>query len=71
MRSHKVSEKWLLRAGLGVTAIQRSMILSDLDRLDEDFLPKLNDIHVFLLKMKEHNKGIESLEFFILKKLKH
>ncbi len=59
------------RAGLGVTAIQRSMILSDLDRLDEDFLPKLNDIHVFLLKMKGHNKGIESLEFFILKKLKH
>jgi DNA-binding transcriptional LysR family regulator len=60
-----------VRAGLGITAIQRSMIPGDLDRLDEDFLPKLNDIHVSLLKKKEHNKAIESLEFFILKKLKH
>jgi DNA-binding transcriptional LysR family regulator len=59
------------RAGLGITAIQRSMIPPYLDRLEEDFLPALNDIHVSLWKKKQHNKAIESLEFFILKKLKH
>lgn len=60
-----------VRAGLGITAIQRSMIPNYLDRLEEDFLPSLSDIHVSLLKNKENNKAIESLEFFILKKLKH
>lgn len=60
-----------VRAGLGITAIQRSMIPNYLDRLEEDFLPLLNDVHVSLLKNKENNKAIESLEFFILKKLKH
>lgn len=60
-----------VRAGLGITAIQRSMIPNDLDRLEEDFLPSLQDIHVSLLKNKESNQAIESLEFFILKKLRH
>lgn len=60
-----------VRAGLGITAIQRSMIPNYLDRLEEDFLPSLSDIHVSLLKKRENNKAIESLEFFILKKLKH
>lgn len=60
-----------VRAGLGITAIQRSMIPNDLDRLDENFLPKLSEIHVSLLKRKKQNKAIESLEYFIMKKLKH
>lgn len=59
-----------VRAGLGITAIQRSMIPQDLDRLDYNFLPKLNDVHVSLLK-NSTNRMIESLEFLILKKLKH
>ena len=41
-----------VRAGLGITAIQRSMIPNYLDRLEEDFLPSLSDIHVSLLKKK-------------------
>lgn len=60
-----------IRAGLGITAIQRSMIPSYLDRLDNEFLPPLDDIHVSLLKREEESKAIESLEFFIMDKLRH
>ncbi|HAZ7573014.1 LysR substrate-binding domain-containing protein [Legionella sp. PATHC032] len=60
-----------VRAGLGITAIQRSMIPNYLERLDYDILPVLNDVHVSLLKRSESNKAIESLKFFILQKLKH
>lgn len=60
-----------VRAGLGITAIQRSMIPNYLDRLDYDFLPKLKDIHVSLLKKDTTNNAIDSLEFFIMDKLKH
>ena len=60
-----------VRAGLGITAIQRSMIPNYLDRLDDYFLPSLKDIHASLIKKKGGNKAIESLEFFIMDKLKH
>lgn len=59
-----------VRAGLGITAIQRSMIPNYLDRLDDYFLPSLKDIHVSLIKKEGANKAIESLEFFIMDKLK-
>lgn len=52
-----------VRAGLGITAIQRSMIPNDLDRLDEGFLPKLSDIHVSLLKRKNTIKRLNRLSF--------
>lgn len=60
-----------VRAGLGITAIQRSMIPNYLDRLDDYFLPSLKDIHVSLIKKDGENKAIDSLEFFIMDKLKH
>lgn len=60
-----------VNAGLGITAVQRSMVPAYLDRLDYDFLPSLNQIHVSLLKKKQHNKAIESLEYFIMQKFKH
>lgn len=60
-----------VRAGLGITAIQRTMIPNYLERLDLNLLPALNDIHISLLKRQQSNKAIESLEFFLLKKLKH
>lgn len=60
-----------VRAGLGITAIQRSMIPSYLDRLDDYFLPSLKDIQVSLIKKEVANKAIDSLEFFIMDKLKH
>lgn len=55
-----------VRAGLGITAIQRSMIPNYLDRLDDYFLPSLKDINVSLIKKEGANKAIESLEFFIM-----
>ncbi|KTD24885.1 LysR family transcriptional regulator [Legionella maceachernii] len=60
-----------VRAGLGITAIQRTLIPPYLERLDFDFLPSLNDIRVCLMKKNNPSKAIESLEFFLLKKLKH
>ncbi|HHF7349184.1 TPA: LysR substrate-binding domain-containing protein [Legionella feeleii] len=60
-----------VRAGLGITAIQRTMIPPYLERLDYEFLPALDDIHISLLKKKDNNKAVESLEFFILKKMKY
>ncbi|MBN9230785.1 MAG: LysR family transcriptional regulator [Legionella sp.] len=60
-----------VRAGLGITAIQRSMIPNYLDRLDDYFLPSLKDIQVSLIKKQGANKAIDSLEFFIMDKLKH
>lgn len=59
------------QAGLGVTAIQQSMIPSYLDRLDYPFLPKLKKIHVSLIKKEIANPAIESLTYFILNKFKH
>lgn len=58
------------RAGLGITAIQRNMVPAFLDRLETDFLPDLNDVHIALLKKSEKNPAVQSLEYFILKKLK-
>ncbi|KTD82199.1 LysR substrate-binding domain-containing protein [Legionella waltersii] len=60
-----------VRAGLGITAIQRSMIPNYLDRLNDYFLPPLRDIHVSLIKKDGANNAIDSLEFFIMDKLKH
>ncbi|MCE3044663.1 LysR substrate-binding domain-containing protein [Legionella sp. 16cNR16C] len=59
-----------VKAGLGITAIQRSMIPNYLDRLDDYFLPSLKDIHVSLIKKEAASKAIDSLEFFIMDKLK-
>ena len=60
-----------VRAGLGITAIQRSLIPNYLDRLDVHFLPSLKNIHVSLIKKESTNKAMDSLEFFIMDKLKH
>lgn len=69
--SHSYAGKMAaVRAGLGITAIQRTLIPSDLDRLDFSFLPSLEDIHVCLMKKESENKTVESLEYFILKKLR-
>jgi DNA-binding transcriptional LysR family regulator len=59
-----------VKAGLGITAIQRSMIPPYLSRLEHDFLPKLADIHVTLLKKEQTNAALDSLEFFIIDKLR-
>ncbi|MCL5271758.1 MAG: LysR family transcriptional regulator [Gammaproteobacteria bacterium] len=60
-----------VKAGLGITAIQRTMIPGYLESLEHTILPKLNNIHISLLKKEGANKAIESLEYFLLKRLKH
>ena len=60
-----------VRAGLGITAIQQSMIPNYLDRLDDYFLPSLKDVHVSLIKKESVNSAMDSLAFFIMNKLKH
>lgn len=60
-----------VKAGLGIAAIQRSMIPNYLDRLEHNFLPPLQDIHVSLIKKEINNPAIDSLAFFIMDKLKH
>ncbi|WBV65625.1 hypothetical protein PGH44_14485 [Legionella pneumophila] len=56
-----------VRAGLGITAIQRSMIPNYLERLDYDFLPILNDVHVSLLKRVEAIKRLNRWNFLYCK----
>jgi DNA-binding transcriptional LysR family regulator len=60
-----------VRAGLGITAIQKKMIPEDLVALEHDFLPALNDIQISLLKRQDTTKPIDSLAYFILQKLQH
>jgi DNA-binding transcriptional LysR family regulator len=59
-----------VKAGLGITATQRTMIPNYLEYIENIHLPPLNNIHVSLLKREDCNKTIESLEYFLLKKLK-
>lgn len=59
-----------VKAGLGITATQRTMIPPYLARIHTNELPPLNHIHVSLLKRPSSNKAIESLAYFLLHKLK-
>jgi DNA-binding transcriptional LysR family regulator len=59
-----------VKAGLGLTVIQRTMIPDYLERIEHSCLPKLNGIHISMLKKDSCNKAIESLEYFLLKKLR-
>lgn len=60
-----------VKAGLGISAIQRTMIPGYLESIEHPILPKLNNIHISLLKKEGANKAIESLEYFLLKRLRH
>ena len=60
-----------VKAGLGISVIQRTMIPSYLESIEHPLLPKLNNIHITLLKKEGANKAIESLEYFLLKRLRH
>lgn len=60
-----------VKAGLGISAIQRTMIPSYLESIENSILPQLNNIHISLLKKEGANKAIESLEYFLLKRLRH
>jgi DNA-binding transcriptional LysR family regulator len=59
-----------VKAGLGITIIQETLIPDYLKQLENKTLPTLGDIPISLLKKQNSNKAIESLEYFLLKKLR-
>lgn len=60
-----------VKAGMGITILPRTIIPKELGVIKTRQLPKLQDTHVSLLKHKSDNMAINSLEEFILKKLKN
>ncbi len=60
-----------VKAGMGITVMPYTMIPSGLQTAEATVLPNLPDTHVSLLKHKADNPAINTLEEFVLKKLKH
>lgn len=60
-----------VKAGMGITVMPSTMIPDELTELETKYLPNLPDTHVSLLKQKADNSIINTLEGFILKKLRH
>lgn len=60
-----------VKANLGITVLPKNMIPASLDVLPSSFLPHLSDTHVSLLKYDLNNLVTQSLEQFVLEKLRH
>jgi DNA-binding transcriptional LysR family regulator len=60
-----------VKAGMGITVMPSTMIPNDLTEIGAKHLPNLPDTHVSLLKQKADNSVINTLEGFVLKKLKY
>lgn len=60
-----------VKAGLGITVMPHTMIPDTLSAVDDSILPPLGDSHVSLLKHRADNPAINSLQGFVLKKMKH
>jgi DNA-binding transcriptional LysR family regulator len=60
-----------VKAGMGITVMPHTMIPQGLQEIDSHILPKLADTHVSLLKHDAHNPAVNTLEEFVLKKLRH
>ncbi|ADB36880.1 LysR substrate-binding domain-containing protein [Spirosoma linguale] len=60
-----------VRAGMGISVMPQTMIPGDLQALDAVWLPNLADTHVSLIKHTASNPAINTLEKFVLHKLKH
>ncbi len=59
-----------VRAGLGLTVLPRPMIPDGLSAVSSDLLPSPGDIHVSMLKHRVDNSALNSLENFVLGKLR-
>lgn len=59
-----------VKAGMGITVMPHTMIPNELQFVDNALLPKLADTHVSLLKHCDDNPAINTLEGFVLAKLK-
>lgn len=59
-----------VKANMGITVLPRAMIPQGLEAMRQQVLPDLSDIHVSLLKRKLHDPATNSLEEFVLRRLK-
>jgi DNA-binding transcriptional LysR family regulator len=59
-----------VRASLGITCMPKNMHPKDLDIIDDDLIAKLPDSHLSLLKKSNNNVAINTLEKFVLGKIK-
>lgn len=60
-----------VKAGMGISVVPHTMVPRELTPIDNDLLPGLDATHVSLLKHVASNAAINTLEGFVLKKLKH
>jgi DNA-binding transcriptional LysR family regulator len=60
-----------VKAGMGITVMPHTMITHDVQEVETKIMPALPDAHVSLLKQKTDNAAINTLEGFVLKKLKN
>jgi len=60
-----------VKAGMGITVMPHTMIPHELEAVDGAILPALHDTHVSLLKHRADSPAINTLEEFVLKRLKH
>ena len=59
-----------VKAGMGVTVLPRNMVPKDLSLMVSGALPKLDDIHVSLLKHESNNPLVNTFEEFVLKQMR-
>lgn len=59
-----------VKSGMGITVMPHTIIPDELQAVKSRLLPKLADTHVSLLKHKANNSAINTLEQFVLRKLK-
>ncbi|TYZ11950.1 LysR family transcriptional regulator [Hymenobacter lutimineralis] len=60
-----------VRAGMGISVMPQTMIPDDLQAVDAAVLPKLADTHTSLIKHVANNAAVNTLEEFVLRRLKH
>ncbi|QIX62489.1 LysR family transcriptional regulator [Hymenobacter sp. BT18] len=60
-----------VRAGMGISVMPQTMIPDDLQAVDAAVLPKLADTHTSLIKHVANNTAVNTLEEFVLRRLKH
>jgi DNA-binding transcriptional LysR family regulator len=58
-----------VKAGMGITVMPCTMIPKELEAIDLEDLPQLENTHISLLKYEKNNLAINSLEEFVLNKL--
>lgn len=60
-----------VKAGMGISVMPHTMIPPELEAVDPSILPRLEDTHVSLLKHANDNFVVNTLEGFVLRKMKH